>query len=213
MSSFGFKRALPFALFVVASFTLIVSQGKAQSLEWEGTYSGNARVLARSGSELWIGSSNGAITRLRIDDGSFETFHAVNTPALPSGAVLDIAANAGGDVWAAALHGVANFDGEAWTAVKHDDFGFGPLPEGYRGAAHAVALGPNGRAWVATVFGVAVYDGDTWTSFDAEAMGLPPEAAGDLFISDIASDAAGTLWVGTCTTGFGITTRQQAGSG
>ena len=200
MLSCGFKRALSFALFVAASFMLVAAPGAAQSFEWEGTHSGRAFVITRSGSELWIGSTNGAVTRLRIDDGSSETFHPINTPALDSGAALDLAVDAEGHVWAVTLGGLAHFDGEAWTAVEHDNFGFGSVPgrsEQFERAIEAVAHGPDGRTWVATYLGVAVYDGTTWTAFDHEDMGLPPEAGGDLFISDIASDAAGTLWVGT----------------
>ena len=200
MFPFGFKGALLLALSVVAMFTLSVLRGNAQSFEWEGTHSGRASVITRSGSELWIGSTNGAITRLRIEDGSSETFHPLNTPALASGAALDLAVDAGGHVWAVTLGGLAHFDGETWTALEHDNFGFGSVPgrpERYERAVEAVAHGPDGRTWVATYLGVAVYDGTTWTAFDHEDMGLPPEAGGDLFISDIASDAAGTLWVGT----------------
>ena len=199
MLPFAFRKALPFALLMVASFALIVFRGHAQSLEWEGVHGGDPRVLTRSGAELWIGSSDGTITRLRIDDGSVETFHATGTPGLPPGVVLDLAADAEGRIWAATPYGLAHFDGKTWTAVEHDNFGFGSVPgrpERFERAVEAIALGPDGRSWVATYLGVAVYDGATWTAFSYEDMGLPPEAQGDLFINDIASDATGTLWVG-----------------
>ena len=196
MLPFEFRKALPFALSVFTSLVVGVPQGNAQALVWEGVHGGDPRVLTRSGAELWIGSSDGTITRLRIGDGRFETFHPIATPALPAGAVIDLAIDARGHVWVATSRGLARFDGESWTKVEHDAFGFGPLPEGYAGAVVSVSVGADDRVWIATSFGVAAYDGTAWTAFDAETIGLPGEAAGNLYITGMGFSTEGKLWVG-----------------
>lgn len=120
----------------------------------------------------------------------------------PAGKIETLAVAPTGELWAGFPGGVARYDGRDWIT-------FGPGEGLEVGDVHAIAFDGEGAVWIGAApspqaagnGGLFVYDGGEWTAF---AMNRTPtvysgpaaDPLGD-WVSGLAFDEAGSLWVGT----------------
>jgi signal transduction histidine kinase/ligand-binding sensor domain-containing protein len=95
-------------------------------------------LLSCPSGDLWIGFSSAGISVLR--NGTNRNYTAAD--GLPEGAVLSIARDGQGAIWAAVQGGLARFDGEKWGHV-------GP-ESGFKGSPVSLYVDRQGTIWAAS---------------------------------------------------------------
>ena len=140
--------------------------------------------LLRAGDELWSGTEEGGVSRLR--NGQWVSYTAKD--GLGDNSVYALATDRLGRVWVGHRnHGVSVWNGRAWKNYGVTD---GPLGE----RVFAIATSPvDGDVWIAHNAGLTRYSlkRNTWTHY-TRANGLPT-----IEISSLAFEASGRLWIGT----------------
>ena len=151
--------------------------------EPSGLAGGNtARLAADADGSLWVGSTTGVA---RLKDGRWEHWYGLEAPTR---AILDLALDGKGGVWALMAHegdlssrDVWHFDGKGWRCWA---LGLGP-----HGEPTSVALDGQGRPYIVVLGKVLRLRGKRWTGVSLKA--------GRARAITVARGPEGTVWVGT----------------
>ncbi|HEY6042921.1 MAG TPA: alpha/beta fold hydrolase, partial [Anaerolineae bacterium] len=104
--------------------------------------------------------------------------------------VTSIAFAANKVAWIGTLNGVTRIEGRSWTTYTR---GHG-LGDSW---VNAIAVAPDRRVWFATASGgLSVFDGQAFTTFNLDNSAIPSN-----FLTALAIDSKGTVWVGTLSDG------------
>jgi len=161
-------------------------------------------ALAVDGDTLWVGTYDRGLSR--YDGRAWEVYSTENS-ALADDHINAISIDKGGWVWVGTDHGVSLFDGRNWRTYTNAD----GLADDH---VEAIASDPQNRLWFGTAKGVSVFDGPVlskacpepsrrveggnWTIYTARD-GLAAD-----FVSAVAADSAGDLWLGTLGGGVSV---------
>ena len=127
----------------------------------------------------WIGTADGLAT---LAGNSWNIYNTVNSP-LPSNFITALAVGKESDVWIGTDKGLINYNGASWS-----------VPDKLKGEFVTRLLfdEKSGVLWVGTERGLFRYDGNQWEGYNDAGSALL-----DLYVSSMAVDRNGTLWVGT----------------
>ncbi len=154
------------------------------ALQWETT-----RIAPDTAGALWIsfyGKQRNGIAW--YDDTAWHVFP--DTTGVPNG-FTQFVTDDQGIKWFATMGGIYSFDGKKWTSY----WKVAPIHQ-----ATCVAKDKAGNLWfggkpdaqLGWTGGLAKYDGKNWTRWDVNNSLLP-----DNYVTSIAVDTTGTIWVGT----------------
>ncbi len=100
--------------------------------------------------------------------------------------VTDIAFDTQGNAWIGTLNGVTRIEGRKWTTFTREH-GLGDS------WVNAIQVSPDGGVWFATQSGgLSVFDGQKFTTYNLDNSTIPSN-----FITALAIDSKGIVWVGT----------------
>jgi ligand-binding sensor domain-containing protein len=146
----------------------------------------------------WAGTNFGLS---RYNDTTWTNYTNANSP-LPSGEVIDLAAEQNGDIWIATYNGLARLSS---TGVWTDFTANLPYPHCY-----TIEIDPNGIKWFGTGAGLVRFDGTTWTTYNTSNSGICHN-----FVTAIVTDLDGRKWIGgadDATSGGGLNHFDPSGS-
>jgi len=168
-----------------------VREGKARKLPQPDIARG-VRAVAAPQAGLWMATGMGLYD---LSTESFQLHQAAEE--IVSSDVYDVAVDAAGRVWAAALGGVGVFEGGKQISTH-------TTANGIPGAwLSSIAMDTEGGVWVGTQVGAARYDGKRWSVRHSQRWLLDDK------VVDIAADDTGGVWIATATGLSHIAARQM----
>ena len=141
-----------------------------QPMAWAPTYT----LLSSPNGDLWVGSAVSGVSLLR--NGTNRNY--TGAEGFPEGAVLSLAQDRRGSIWAATQGGLARFDGAKWQKLG---------PEwGLEGTALSLYVDRNGTLWASTPN----------TVFDLPAGAARFHGSGNFAaVMQLLESPSGTLWI------------------
>ncbi|MBI2854839.1 MAG: putative Ig domain-containing protein [Chloroflexi bacterium] len=156
-------------------------------------YSSMNRInyLVPDGSELWVGTTGGAMNVNPVDS-TYIKYTTANS-GLAHNNISSIAIDQQGNKWFGtasfdtASGGVSKFDGSTWTTYRRDNSGLGS------NEVDAIAMDGVRNMWFGTDSGLSKFDGTTWTTYTTRSGPV------DNVVSSVAIDEGGNKWFGSST--------------
>ncbi|MXY82512.1 MAG: T9SS type A sorting domain-containing protein [Gemmatimonadetes bacterium] len=173
---------------------VVVSEGAGGQVTTSYADGRISSLAADASGHVWAGTSAGLS---RFDGQQWTTF--TQADGLVDGVIHSLAVDGQDQVWAGIRfrEGLLRFDGQRWTRYQFEGLW-----------DSVVSIAPNGDVWC-TGYGdvlLARFDGQDWWTYDHDDIGIDNEsvyiplddnvwASEDFYISEIAFDRSGTLWV------------------
>lgn len=147
--------------------------------QWKNYTSGlKVSCIVPQNDTVWIGTEGG-LSKLLVDGTKLAVY--TNADGLGGNEIQDMAIDAQGNKWIAAINGVTKFDGTNFTKYHT---GNSAIP---RNDVFSIAFDSNENMWLGCTGVLIKYDGTNWTTYN------PP--VGYTSITNIVIDKDNTLWL------------------
>jgi len=157
--------------------------------------------------DLWIGTNGGGLVRFDRKTNAFSTWQHkprdANSPA--ADVIVGLTFDKTGKLWIGYYHGGLDcFDGHRFLHYRHNDADTASLADD---RVNCILEDTDGQFWIATMGGLDRYDPQTRSFHHFKPDPSSPNSIKSLYISSLALDARGNLWIGTA---FGLSFREKA---
>ncbi|MFO7934082.1 MAG: two-component regulator propeller domain-containing protein [Bacteroidales bacterium] len=193
-----------------ATDSLLVQSLPEQSYDWRIYNVGNTGVpfdpteciLVDDYDNLWAGTLGGGLVKF---DGTVWKVYKKENSWLPENSISALAKDQNGNIWIGTYgNGLSKFDGKNWRVYIPAN---SEMPDG---AVVSIAFDRDNNIWFSTnegdlvkVEGLSVADEPVWTFYHREDYDpLYYEAHPDNYITTLAIDSTGYLWMGTLQSGL-----------